>query len=212
MGRTDLDKPSTTSARERLAPEERRRRLVAVAARLLTEDGVDRVQFTEVAAAAGVTRPVVYRFFENRTALLEAVLDEWEATLTRRFGEASATALGGDPKQIAAFARAFVEAVCDTIDEVGAGAWHLLDAKGPDAAVADYAAQMKQRLIAPWFVPIAAVTHAAEREVATVCQMLVASTRATLDLWLDGTLDRDETIEFAARATAALLAAFTEVD
>ncbi|MFX8289532.1 TetR family transcriptional regulator, partial [Acinetobacter baumannii] len=88
----------------------------------------------EIAAAAGVTRVVVYRHFASRTDVLAAVLADFEAELTSRF-RARAGLLSRTGDLDAAIA-GFGEASCDAIDEAGAGGWILLNMDGPDPETA----------------------------------------------------------------------------
>ncbi|MBI4515992.1 MAG: TetR/AcrR family transcriptional regulator [Deltaproteobacteria bacterium] len=106
----------TAGARTRLSPDERRRQLLQVAAELMTQRGIDAVQFAEVAAAAGVTRQLVYRFFPSRQALIMAVLEDFAGELTQRFGRGAARSIPGSLDEVT---RVFVEAVCDTIEARG---------------------------------------------------------------------------------------------
>ena len=66
---------------QRLWAKDRRQQLVDVASAIIAREGVDRVRIPEVATAAGVTRPVVYKFFPNRQALLVAVLEDFTDAL-----------------------------------------------------------------------------------------------------------------------------------
>ena len=63
------------SPRRRLAPEQRRRLIVEAAGRLFGERGYDGTRLDAVAAAAGVTKPVLYRHFADKTALYLALLE-----------------------------------------------------------------------------------------------------------------------------------------
>src|ERR1700691_6049723 len=72
-------------ARTRLDPEERRVQILSVAARILSRGGIEALQFTDVAAEAGGTRPGIYKFFATREALVEGILRDFETELTRRF-------------------------------------------------------------------------------------------------------------------------------
>jgi AcrR family transcriptional regulator len=63
------------STRRRLAPEQRRRLIVEAAGRLFGERGYDGTRLDAVAAAAGVTKPVLYRHFADKTALYLALLE-----------------------------------------------------------------------------------------------------------------------------------------
>ena len=62
----------------RLPPAERREQLLTAAQTIALERGFHAVTIDGVARAAGVTRPVVYGAFEDRTALLTALLDRGE--------------------------------------------------------------------------------------------------------------------------------------
>src|SRR5262245_37060945 len=93
----------------RLPAAERRRDLVRAAAGLLSTRGVDGVQFADVAAAAHVTRPLVYRFFASRSELIIAVLEDFARELTERFGRGAMRSIPGSNAEVA---RVFVEAVC----------------------------------------------------------------------------------------------------
>src|SRR3954466_14202957 len=63
------------SPRKRLDPEQRRTLIVDAAGRLFGEHGYDGTRLDDVAAAAGVTKPVLYRHFDDKTALYLALLE-----------------------------------------------------------------------------------------------------------------------------------------
>src|SRR5215217_2922221 len=69
------------SPRRRLAPEARRSLIVEAAGRLFGERGYDGTRLDAVAAAAGVTKPVLYRHFDDKTALYLALLERHRADL-----------------------------------------------------------------------------------------------------------------------------------
>jgi AcrR family transcriptional regulator len=62
----------------RLPPEERREQVLDAALHLLVEGGYPSLSMEGVARAAGVTKPVVYDAFGDRTELLRALLDREE--------------------------------------------------------------------------------------------------------------------------------------
>ena len=192
-------------ARARLSADERRRRLLGVAAELMSRQGVDALQFAEVAAAAGVTRQLVYRFFPSRQALIMAVLEDFAADLTQRFGEGAARSIPGNPGEVT---RVFVEAVCDSIEAKGPGPWHLLDSNGPDPQVAQLGRAIQDRLIAPWRMRIAETIGITSREARILAQMIIATGRAVLELWYTGMLTRSEAVEAATRGVNGLLEGF----
>lgn len=191
----------------RLAPEARRRQLLSVAAELVGRTGALGLQLTEVALAAGVSRPIVYRFFPNRHALIVALLTDFESELTARFFRAAAE--GAPDGNIARMTRIFIDAICDTIEAKGVAGWHLLDSKGPDPEVARIGGEIQDRLLSPWLPLIAERTGASRREVATVTGMLVAAGRAVLELWYGGQITRKEAVRDATRGVSALLEAFS---
>jgi AcrR family transcriptional regulator len=191
--------------RRRLPADARRGELLRAAAGLLTTRGPDGVQFAEVAAAAGVTRQLVYRFFASRRALILAVLDDFADELTLRFGRGAAASV---PGTLEGATRVFVEAICDTIEAKGAGPWQLLHAAGPDPDVARHARAIQDRLLAPWRARIAAAAGSTPREAATMIRMADAAGRAVLELWCSGMLTREDAIRDATRGVTALLAAF----
>ncbi len=178
-----------------------------VAGEILSRAGVDALQFTDVAEAAGVTRPVVYKFFATRGELVKAVLDDFQEELAQRF---LAAADGRMPSSLEDATRIFIDAICDAIEAKGAGPWDLLGAKGPDAEIARLGAEAQARLMKPWYTHIAQATGASKREVATVSAMLVAAGRAVLERWYAGELTRAEAARDATRGVSALLAAFTK--
>lgn len=61
--------------RHRLRPQERRYLIVEAAGRLFGEHGYDGARLDDIAAAAGVTKPVLYRHFDDKTALYLALLE-----------------------------------------------------------------------------------------------------------------------------------------
>jgi AcrR family transcriptional regulator len=193
--------------RPRLEPDARRRQLVGVATKLLSRGGLDALQFTELAAAAGVTRPVVYKFFSTQGELLQAILDDFEEALARRFAVVAAGAMVSSLEDAT---RVFIDAICDAIEEKGPGAWELLGARGPDADAVRLGRAAQARLMKPWRSSIAGATGASKSEVETVTAMLVAAGRAVLERWYRGELSRAEAARDATRGVSALLGAFAK--
>ena len=61
--------------RKRLPIEERRVLIVEAAGRLFGERGYEATRLNDVAAAAGVTKPILYRHFDSKQALYLALLE-----------------------------------------------------------------------------------------------------------------------------------------
>lgn len=62
----------------RMPDDERRQQLVDAARRIIMREGHGGVTADAVAAEAGVTKPVIYRVFDNLTDLRIAVLEQWQ--------------------------------------------------------------------------------------------------------------------------------------
>lgn len=191
--------------RSRVPSGERRRQLLDVAAQLLTEEGVDSVQITTVAARAAVSRPLVYRLFPTRRALVLALLEDFAEALSARFHQTLVVVLPGTLEEITG---AFVESCCQTIDERGAGPWRLLDARSVDREVADLGHAILSRLLAPWHARIADLTGLSPRRAALLARVIVAAGRAVLDGWLDESVGRAEAVRDTTRVVSALLREF----
>ena len=108
-----------TSARKRLAPEQRRHLIVEAAGRLFGERGYDATRLDDVAAAAGVTKPVLYRHFDDKTALYLALLERHREDLGTFAG--AIPAAGALEQRL----RAVLEVWLDYV-ETHAYAWRML--------------------------------------------------------------------------------------
>jgi AcrR family transcriptional regulator len=68
---------------KRLPPDQRRAVIVEAAGRLFGERGYDGTRLDDVAAAAGVTKPILYRHFADKERLYLALLERHRDDLTR---------------------------------------------------------------------------------------------------------------------------------
>ena len=192
---------------ERLSAHDRRGQLLRTAAGLLGREGIDGLELTRLAAEAGVSRPIVYRFFPNRQALIVGLLEDLEADLVGRFAQLGSRPFAGGIEEAT---RRFIDAACDTIEEKGVGPWELLGSRGPDPSIAELAQKIQSRLLAPWYPRVAAETGTGPRVAQTVSRMLVATARAVLEQWYTGALSRDEAARHATHGVTGLLQAFTK--
>lgn len=81
MSKTSIS-PAYRDRATRTKPDVRRRQLLDVAEVLLEHGGSDALRMDTLATAAGVTRPVVYSHFDNRNALIIALLERHESRLS----------------------------------------------------------------------------------------------------------------------------------
>ena len=66
--------PARTRAR-RMSPEARQQAIVAAAIALFLEKGSASSSLEQIACAAGISKPLIYKYFPNREALLTAILE-----------------------------------------------------------------------------------------------------------------------------------------
>ncbi|MFI6032774.1 TetR/AcrR family transcriptional regulator [Streptomyces sp. NPDC051315] len=84
----------TTGVRRRMGVEERRQQLIGVALELFARRSPDEVSIDEIAAAAGISRPLVYHYFPGKLSLYEAALKRASEDLAGRFAEPHEGPLG----------------------------------------------------------------------------------------------------------------------
>ncbi|MCF4137979.1 TetR/AcrR family transcriptional regulator [Streptomyces sp. NPDC101213] len=84
----------TTGVRRRMGVEERRQQLIGVALELFARRSPDEVSIDEIAAAAGISRPLVYHYFPGKLSLYEAALKRASEDLASRFSEPHEGPLG----------------------------------------------------------------------------------------------------------------------
>ncbi len=91
--------------------EDTRRRILDSAAHCFSEAGFRRTRFEEIAAGAGVSRTLVYAYFDSKENLLRAVRDRalegWRAAVEPRIREAESArdALGAMVRETLLYAR-----------------------------------------------------------------------------------------------------------
>jgi AcrR family transcriptional regulator len=108
---------------ERADAARNRRSVLAAAARLFAERGVDKVTMDDIAAAAGVGKGTLYRRFGDKGGLAYALLDEREHGLQERMLRGPAplgpTPPGADAspaERLAAFVTAYVQLAAGQLD------------------------------------------------------------------------------------------------
>ncbi|WP_439947922.1 TetR/AcrR family transcriptional regulator [Streptomyces sp. BBFR109] len=104
----------TTGVRRRMGVEERRQQLIGVALELFSRRSPDDVSIDEIAAAAGISRPLVYHYFPGKLSLYEAALKRASEDLAGRFVEPHEGPLGA--RLLRVMGRFF-----DFVDEHGPG-------------------------------------------------------------------------------------------
>ena len=166
------------------SPDAARERLLGAAARCIARDGLAATSVASVAAEAGVSRPTVYRYFDDRDTLVRAALHSAAAELgarvrghLARFAEAGDMAvevvalvvavIPTDPVLRAIWNSTALDAtVVERFTDATAVAWvrswldSLIAAAGWDDAEADEAVEVILRLVLSFLV-----TRAPERDI-----------------------------------------------
>jgi AcrR family transcriptional regulator len=183
--------------RRRLAPAERRALIVEAAGRLFGEHGYDGTRLDDVAAAAGVTKPVLYRHFDGKTALYLALLERHRADLGT-FADAIPAA-GRLEQRLRAVLGVWLDYV-----ETHAYAWRMLfrdTGGGPEVQAFRLAVHARARATLVELIGALSVTRIPRREREPLAELLSMG-MAGLVLWW---------IEDAAASREAIADALTRV-
>ena len=200
------NRPSDAT-RTRLSPEDREQQLLRVASDIIEADGVDSVRIPYVAAAAGVTRPVVYKFFPNRHELIKAVLEDFREDFARRTPDILNTEEDAD---VGSIARAFIDAACDTIEARGPGGWQILRSAGHDSEISAISKDFRGQLVQPWLIPLRELTGVDDAEAHALADMFLTGAGEILQRWIDGEFSRQQVATLLGRIILAVLSEFTE--
>ncbi|MFZ4605671.1 MAG: TetR/AcrR family transcriptional regulator [Caulobacter sp.] len=147
---------SQTAAARRDRARARPREILDAARDLFSRKGFEAARMDEVAAAAGVTKPAVYRYFPGKSALIEALLEEDLAAPFRQLSAWVDTHEGPVEALIGGFS--------DRVGELQAGGLMrgylvlALDGAGRHPEIADF---IRNRVLAPGLIVLAKAFHQA---------------------------------------------------
>ncbi|MFD7298087.1 TetR/AcrR family transcriptional regulator [Streptomyces sp. NPDC059897] len=197
----------TTGVRRRMGVEERRRQLIGVALELFSHRSPDEVSIDEIAAAAGISRPLVYHYFPGKLSLYEAALRRAAQDLAERFEEPQDGPLGA--RLLRVMGRFF-----DFVDEHGPG-FSALMRGGPAVGSSATNALIDSVRQAAYVQILAHLRVAApSARLELVVRSWISLAESTALIWLDGRrIPREElqlqlVHDFAA--LAAVSAAYDE--
>ncbi|MFD3699741.1 TetR/AcrR family transcriptional regulator [Streptomyces sp. NPDC058646] len=169
----------TTGVRRRMGVEERRQQLIGVALELFSHRSPDDVSIDEIAAAAGISRPLVYHYFPGKLSLYEAALRRAADELAQRFVEPREGPLGARLLRVMGRFFAFV-------DEHGPGFSALM--RGGPAAGSSRANAMIDEVRQAAYEQI--ITHIGVEHPPARLELVVRSwvslAESTALIWLDG--------------------------
>ncbi|WP_329465517.1 TetR/AcrR family transcriptional regulator [Streptomyces sp. NBC_01431] len=169
----------TTGVRRRMGVDERRQQLIGVALELFSHRSPDDVSIDEIAAAAGISRPLVYHYFPGKQSLYEAALRRAADELAGRFVEPHQGPLGA--RLLRVMGRFF-----DFVDEHGPGFSALM--RGGPAVGSSTANAMIDEVRNAAYLQILAhlrVQHPSAR-LELVVRSWVSLAESTALIWLDG--------------------------
>jgi AcrR family transcriptional regulator len=185
---------------------DRHRQLLETAELLLSKDGWDGLLIPELATAAGVTRPIIYKHFRNRRDLIVQLVrgyaDELQATLH--------DAVRKYPDRLDVCLRLTLDRLCGAIESRGAGAWNLLAAGGPDPEINQVMESLRTEMMRPWIPRIRKVTGATLRQAQLLCHLTFALVRTVIERWEADELSRREAERTLMRGIGALLREFSD--
>ncbi|MEU1278881.1 TetR/AcrR family transcriptional regulator [Streptomyces sp. NPDC005805] len=169
----------TTGVRRRMGVEERRQQLIGVALELFSHRSPDEVSIDEIAAAAGISRPLVYHYFPGKQSLYEAALRRAAEELAARFEEPHEGPLGA--RLLRVMGRFF-----DFVDEHGPGFSALM--RGGPAVGSSTTTAMIDDVRQAAYEQILAHLGVAEPSprLALVVRSWVSLAESTALIWLDG--------------------------
>ncbi|MEV0095312.1 TetR/AcrR family transcriptional regulator [Streptomyces sp. NPDC050738] len=169
----------TTGVRRRMGVEERRQQLISVALELFSHRSPDDVSIDEIAAAAGISRPLVYHYFPGKQSLYEAALRRAADELAERFVESREGPLGA--RLLRVMGRFF-----DFVEEHGPG-FSALMRGGPAVGSSTTNAMIDEVRNAAY---LQILSHLETQEPPARLQLVVRSwvslAESTALIWLDG--------------------------
>jgi AcrR family transcriptional regulator len=169
------------SPRRRLAPPQRRQLIVEAAGRLFGERGHDGTTLNDIAAAAGVTKPVLYRHFADKTALYLALLDRHREDLGSFAG--AIPAAGTLDERL----RAVLEVWLDYV-EAHAYAWRMLfrdTSGGPEVQAYRVEVHAQARATLVGMIGLLAAPAPPERELEPLAELLSMGMASLVLWWLE---------------------------
>ncbi|MGW0122478.1 TetR/AcrR family transcriptional regulator [Streptomyces sp. NPDC003327] len=169
----------TTGVRRRMGVEERKQQLIGVALELFSHRSPDEVSIDEIAAAAGISRPLVYHYFPGKQSLYEAALRRAADELAARFVEPPRGPLGA--RLLRVMRRFF-----DFVDEHGPGFAALM--RGGPAVGSSTTNAMIDEVRQAAYEQILAHLEVEEpsARLELVVRSWVSLAESTALLWLDG--------------------------
>jgi AcrR family transcriptional regulator len=184
-----------------MAPDERRTLIETVAAGLFAEHGYAGTRLEDIAAAAGVTKPVLYRHFVSKKALYIALLERHRAQLVRFVASDEGQPSKERMRSILEVWFAYVEA--------GPHAWRMIfrDSTGDEEIRALRASvQDSARAVLVAFLAARADERVPREEIEPLAELLRTGMAGLALWWIDHPeVEREVLVDATARLVDGLL-------
>jgi AcrR family transcriptional regulator len=196
-----------TTARKRLPSEERRATIVEAAGRLFGERGYDATRLDDIAAAAGVTKPILYRHFDTKLALYLALLERHRDDLASFAAMIDAEEGTRDERL-----RAVLE-VWLTYVETHSYAWRMLfrdTGGGPEVEAFRLEVHARARAVLVGIIRTLSEVPIPRRELEPVAELVSMGMASVVLWWMENpSVSRGAVLDAIARVWGGLLAAGT---
>lgn len=205
----DERNPPAAARRKRIPAGERRALIVREAGRLFARHGYVGTRLEDIAAAAEVTKPVVYRHFDSKKALYMALLAKHRDDLPGFFERVDGSPAAGAPD---ALVRAILEDWLDYVRE-NQHAWVMLfrDTSGDDEirALRSQVSLRARQLLAA-FIAERAGSRVPSEQVEPSAELLTSGLAGLVLWWIDHPdVPKRVLVEVAARISEGALAGET---
>jgi AcrR family transcriptional regulator len=189
--------------RQRLPVAERRAVLIEAAGRLFGERGYEATRLDEIAAAAGVTKPIVYRHFDSKRDLYLALLDRHRDDLAGFV--ASIPARGSTEERL----RTVLEVWLDYV-QARSYAWRMLfrdTGGGPEIAARRREVHARARAVLVEVIRSLAATPVPRRELEPLAELMSMGMAGLVLWWIeDAAISRRAVLDSLMTAWVKLLA------
>jgi AcrR family transcriptional regulator len=197
---------ATVPERRRMPTAERRATLLRAAGPLFGRDGYAGTRLDDVVAAAGVTKPILYRHFESKKALYAALLDKHEADLPSFFERVEGIGPGLAPDELV---RLILEHWLDYVRE-NRHAWQMLfrDASGDDdLRRRRFEVSVRAREVMAGFVAAVGGERIPADQVEPTAELLTSGLAGLALWWIDNPdVSKSTVVDAAARLCAPVVA------
>jgi AcrR family transcriptional regulator len=195
---------SDARAGRRLTQEQRRAVIVEAAGRMFGYRGYEATRLDDVAAAAGVTKPIVYRHFASKTALYLALLERHRADL------ASFAALIPAEGRLDERLRSVLEAWLSYV-ETHAYAWRMLfrdTGGGPEVESFRVEVHTRARAVLVQMIRSLKEVSIPKRELEPLAEMMSMGMASLVLWWMENPdVSRPAIVDAITRVWTGLLAA-----